>query len=414
MTATQHSDFVGGSSAARRIACPGSYKLEKDLPDQQSSYAAEGSALHKVVEMAMFEYTDTPGDNLDQIVGTEVEGIEVTPEHIRGMIEPAVAAVMHVHKKISRIVDFTMEARVEIPGGWEGEDVFGTTDLIGRLANNWLFLVDFKFGHGIQVSPDHSEQLGFYAGCALSTEYDPEDPEDPNIPEILDGTADKILFAIVQPTGSPILRTWETDETWVHNFMDTLRGAMENAVSDTPRFSVGEHCRFCKAKFNCGAFAKQSLLDTQLLEASQKGLDALDGRALSGILDRVPQVRKFIAAIEGLALTRLQAGEVIPNWEEVPKQARRVWNDSEAAEKKFRGTLRLKMDEWKPRRILTPPQAEKAVGKPKYEKHLEPLVTWHSSGTKLKRTGNDETTGQLEGLSLLQTKLQGEELQNTN
>ena len=54
MSEAAHSSLVGGSSADRRINCPGSYQLEQKLPattkNESSSYADEGTALHAAMQ----------------------------------------------------------------------------------------------------------------------------------------------------------------------------------------------------------------------------------------------------------------------------------------------------------------------------------------------------------------------------
>ena len=53
-TPEEHSDVVGGSTAARRIGCPRSYALEKLVPpDPGSSYAREGTALHEMMAIIL-------------------------------------------------------------------------------------------------------------------------------------------------------------------------------------------------------------------------------------------------------------------------------------------------------------------------------------------------------------------------
>ena len=47
----EHSDVVGGSTAARRMACHGSRALEAAAPPEApSTYAAKGTALHNAME----------------------------------------------------------------------------------------------------------------------------------------------------------------------------------------------------------------------------------------------------------------------------------------------------------------------------------------------------------------------------
>ena len=48
---TEHSSIMGGSNAAQRINCPGSYKLEEEAPPSvESNYATQGSVFHAGAE----------------------------------------------------------------------------------------------------------------------------------------------------------------------------------------------------------------------------------------------------------------------------------------------------------------------------------------------------------------------------
>src|SRR5690606_26284431 len=67
----EHSDLVGGSTAERRLNCPGSYLEEQKIPEsvrrKSSTYADEGTALHAAVEFILNENIL----DLEEIVGME-------------------------------------------------------------------------------------------------------------------------------------------------------------------------------------------------------------------------------------------------------------------------------------------------------------------------------------------------------
>lgn len=47
---------LSASSAHRWLACPGSVVLEKNFPDFESAYAAEGTLAHAVGELKLRKY----------------------------------------------------------------------------------------------------------------------------------------------------------------------------------------------------------------------------------------------------------------------------------------------------------------------------------------------------------------------
>ena len=70
----QHSNIVGGSTAKRVIACPGSVALVAKMPPKPSSkYADEGTLLHEVIA-EIVDKAESPR----QFLGRTYEGITLT------------------------------------------------------------------------------------------------------------------------------------------------------------------------------------------------------------------------------------------------------------------------------------------------------------------------------------------------
>ena len=70
----QHSNIVGGSTAKRVIACPGSVALVQQVPPKpSSSYADEGTLLHTVIS-TILETNRRP----ETFIGLMYNGIELT------------------------------------------------------------------------------------------------------------------------------------------------------------------------------------------------------------------------------------------------------------------------------------------------------------------------------------------------
>ena len=385
-----HSKLLGGSSAARRIACPGSYSLEKDAPEQpSSSYAREGTALHTVMESLLMDWTATPGDNLPSITGTTVDGEFISQDLVTNKIEPAFAAVRELSKRAGGF-DFVTEARVTMGDEWDGDAPFGTVDVLARgKGDGKLYVIDFKFGAGVQVGVEKNVQLGFYAGCALMT---------PEVADLVGDEKTPIVLCIIQPVGGDtVLRTWETDDAWVLRLMAGLSDTIDEAVSPNPRFSTGDWCRWCKGRLNCDTFSVQGEQSTALVRTAATGLAGLDAQTLAAALNAIPEVTKRINALEELARDRIRSGITVPGWGMKPKRATRKYTDLEVAETKVRA--KLKVGEAYTRKLITPAQAERKLGKKYYAKHLAPVVEAVSSGMNLVPT--DETTPAHSGLARL-------------
>ena len=49
---------ISASSCERAIHCPGSVQLNRDMPSQESPYAARGTALHSILEYVVQQYEE--------------------------------------------------------------------------------------------------------------------------------------------------------------------------------------------------------------------------------------------------------------------------------------------------------------------------------------------------------------------
>lgn len=373
MTDTKHSSVMGGSTAAQRIYCPGSYQLEQKVPknDKDSDYAAEGTALHEATEYMLLELSMDA--NPVELIGMVFNEITITEEMVDNKIRPALGALKEIMAKygegepLDYLVEFTGSLDSVIPGA------FGTIDLLGRFKSGKVLALDWKFGDGVPVSVEGNMQLGFYAGCAMYTK------DDEDINDLLpDGHID-FIFAIVQPRrghDGPCYEVWETDSDWVEDFLDLAEKAYHETQKPDAPVKTGSHCRWCRAQPICPAKQKQ------IGVAVSTPLTAIDPVTLGKYLAVADQVESWAKSVRKMAHKALEDGSVVPGYKLVPKRAQRVYNDEEKA----RGVLvrQLKTEAaHQPRKLITPAQAEKALGKAKYTKLLEKYVSKVSSGNTM-------------------------------
>ena len=225
----QHSRIVGGSTAKRVIACPGSVALVDQMPPKpSSSYADEGTLLH-----------DTIADVLDKgaaphdFIGRRHADAELTPDLIENKLLPALAALDDIDP------EGTMEYAVESMVGFGDllPDVFGSTDLLGRIGNRAVVL-DWKFGDGVAVEVEENAQLLFYAAAAIRT---------PETAWVFDG-AEEVELVIVQP---PSVKRWTTTVERIKAFEQELVAAVKTALKPNAPLASGDHCKWCAAKPIC-------------------------------------------------------------------------------------------------------------------------------------------------------------------
>ena len=96
----KHANGIGGSAAARCIACPGHWSLKQTLPKPPSSdYAGEGSMLHEVASMTMDGEHVTIGYQYTEGTST----FEYTDALDKEMMQPALALFDELDEEIGPI-----------------------------------------------------------------------------------------------------------------------------------------------------------------------------------------------------------------------------------------------------------------------------------------------------------------------
>lgn len=392
ITPEEHSDVVGGSTAARRIGCPASYRLEKLVPrnDVGSKYAREGTALHELMAMALRDSIE-PTDMLPYTF-TAPQGWSFTVDQAlwdaKG--EPALAAfdafVAKVEAKNGELMRLLVERRVEFP---QIKGAFGTSDIIGRCGDE-IFVVDWKFGHGL-VAADENKQLLFYGAGALNTEKTWLGKVQYDTP---------VTLVIIQPANElesrDIVQSWTTDVARVEDYVAELHAAVAEAQTDDARCAKGSWCTFARCKTVCplhinafGALGKK-LAKLNEAKAASNGSpeDRLDwAQRYAELLEMTELVGPLVDEVLAQAHAYAEQGNKIAGWGlQAKPEGNRKWAVEPRLLKLFFKRHRIKMDEWAERKLKSPTQIEKVlkardIALPKHYVERAP-----SSGTTLKRT----------------------------
>lgn len=349
-----HSSIVGGSTASRVIACPGSVALVAQMPPKPSSkYADEGTMLHGIMADLLSDDDRSPEDFL----GMDYLGIPFTHELLDEKILPALRAFNEIDPDLT--MDIEVEARVDfgdyIPGA------FGSADVVGRRRDR-AYIIDWKFGSGVTVEAENNQQLLFYAAAArrsVTTAWAFKDAKD-------------VELIIVQP---PEVRRWVTDMATLDRFEAELARAVRLARQADAPLATGDHCRWCAAKPVC---PKMTGVAERVL---QSRLKTLDNAAIGRLLVQADLVEDWIKELRELAFTMLEEGVPVPGYKLVAKRATRQWVDPAKAEETLRG-LGIGEDELYKRDLVSPAQAEKVLKKSKLALP-DDLVAAVSSGSTL-------------------------------
>lgn len=345
-----HSRIVGGSSAKRVIACPGSVALVDTMPPQpSSSYADEGTLLHDIIAQVL-ETDASPA----QFLGRKYENVEFTEDLLERKIVPALKALDDIDP--DKTMEFVVESSVSF--GKFLPDVFGSADLLGRIGNR-VIVLDWKFGDGVTVEVENNAQHLFYTAAAMRT---------PGLEWLFTGVTE-VELVIVQP---PYVRRWMTTPARVAEFETELLRAVKLSRQPDAPMAHGDHCRWCPAKPIC------PILTGAVDRAVKAKLEALPADQIGYYLEQVPMIEQFISDLKALAHTMIESGQPVPGWKLVNKRATRQWTDPIEAAMFLHGAGIEPYEE----KIISPAAAEKLLKKAKIP-FADGLVVAVSSGSTL-------------------------------
>jgi hypothetical protein len=356
--------LLGASSAARWIACTPSARATEGLPDQESTYAAEGTRAHEVCEKAL-RYKlakweagkpfDLLSDWAQQSMPTEM--FNAANQYVSFLHDQWVGFSCRPGVFIEQEVDVSRW----VPGG------FGTCDCL-MIGGGLLHIIDFKYGQGVPVSPVRNPQLMYYALGAYA---------------LFDGleNIDTVRMSIVQPRIQEEPETWELPLSdllsWVR---EVLQPAAEMAWRGEGTFCPGEHCRFCKAHPACRGWQEKYGPLAGFEPLPQPA--ALSDEELGEWLQKVEGLAAYARELEDYAQTALLEGRTLPGWKLVQGRSTRKWTDQDAA---FRQMEADGIDEAMlyTRTPISLTAAEKMLGKKKFAEVMSAFITRAPGAPKL-------------------------------
>lgn len=331
--------MLGASKAHRWMTCPASVQLEATFPDEDSFYAAEGTAAHDLAEMCL--KAQKPPETY---IGVEVSGFTVDEEmayHVATYVDYCNA--QEGDKEIEQRVDYSEWAE----GG------FGTADCV-VINDGVCHVIDLKYGQGVKVSAQRNEQLMLYGlGAAFDADAD----------------IDTVQMTIVQPRLDHIdtysirakdLYAWANEK---------VKPAARRVFAPDPAFNPSpKACKFCKAKATCRALAKHNY---ELTLSSFDNLEeplvvqvphTLNVDEIGKLLPKMDALIGWAQGVQKHAHKLLMEGGILPDYKLVEGRAQRKWVDSEIAEETL---IQMLGDKAHVSKLVSPAQAEKLLGKAK-------------------------------------------------
>lgn len=338
-----HSKLFSPSASSRWLNCTKSAKIVAELPNSSSPDADLGSVAHLVGETALYCQS-----HCERYIGTtfdEYPDIEVTRE---------MADYVQVYCDYVNSIEGELSIEVEVDfAQWvhcedSTDDGFGTSDaVVYNESSKTLYVIDLKYGKGVQVFAENNEQARMYAlGCV-------------DLYDMLGKEVDKIVIVIVQPRLEHI-DEWTITKSDLYRFGALVSEKAEMILNDEVEFNAGEkQCKFCTYKAQCPALKK--LTDSVVMDDFDNlDADKLTDHQLSHILNNKKLIISWLDAVEKYVSDKLERGEKFEGYKLVHGRSMRKWSDEGEASALLE--MILGEDAFK-RSLLTVPQAEKVLGK---------------------------------------------------
>lgn len=366
----------GPSGAHRWRRCHGSINAERGRPEKVGREAAEGSVFHMIAALCLmfdlepehFPEKTYKQDGYDIVFDDDMRHyMHAGLDWVRDQLEPD--DILFV------------ETRVDI-SPWCGEGEFGTCDVcILKVRKRTKIIFDWKYGKGIPVSPVKNDQCYNYGlGCwhTFAEDYfagvDPKDIE--------------VVFNVEQPRASGGGGIWRTtmEEVLAEGILirEDALATMDPNAARTP----GEkQCMFCKASGDCAEqdaymlmVARQKFDDIEVaIELGTAPIlpapASLNAEARSFILLNWKTLTRWKDKIHALTLHDLSAGKPVPLIKAVAgKPGHRRYHEDQLPMATKKLVALVGEDKALVTKLISPAEAEKLIGKPKWRAEMAEFV----------------------------------------
>lgn len=311
------------SSSERWISCPASVLVIEALPrevvEQTSVYAEEGTIFHSLVEIlgrAHFGHITAAEAKKELRKWRKDNGVSLhTENEMQGYARIWLDYLQSAFDQYpGSTIYFEQRLDTGVPSSW------GTTD-VAIVSPTHLFVIDAKYGAGVQVDALDNPQLRLY-GLGVLDEHD-----------ILD-TIEDVTLVIVQPRiedrhGGPHISTETMKADELRAWRERIKPIAESALlPDAPFGPSTKACRWCPMSGKCKA-QLESIFEAEVDFEADPLL--MTPEETAELLEVLPRIKDWVNAFEGAALHRAyDLQENIPGWKVVLSNGRRSCVNEEA------------------------------------------------------------------------------------
>lgn len=332
--------ILSASASHRWLVCTPSARLESRFPDKGSPYAAEGTKAHSLAEETLRRFL-AGGDST--VCCEDGEMREAVQFYVDVCIEKITAA-RNASPDAKILVEERLDFSEYVPQG------FGTGDAV-IVSDDGLEVVDLKYGKGVRVEAVENSQMMLYALGALSAYgwlYN----------------VGRVRMTIVQPRLDNV-STSEISDDALYLWGRKVQRLAAKAFAGEGEFKPGEHCRFCKARNTCRAYAEA--MKAHIREDLRPAPELQDDE-IADIVQHAKEVKNWLDGVEAYALGQALSGTKYPGMKLVAgRSTRKIADESAAAAVLLSAGYN---DIYRPQSLRTLTELEKLCGK----KHFAELL----------------------------------------
>jgi hypothetical protein len=345
---------LSASGSKRWLTCTPSAQLETQFPDSTSSFAEEGTWAHEYSELLLTDFLFKMDlkiftrklDNVMDETFANPENYEAVESYV-SFVQGRIKQIRQDHPDSLSMLEQRVDFSEWVPDG------FGTADVV-LVYGDTMEVIDLKFGKGVKVEAFGNTQLSLYALGAwneFNMLYDIE----------------KVRMTIVQPRLNHI----STDEFSLVQLLawaeDTVRPKAQMAMNGEGEYVPGEHCRFCKARFQCRARAQEAI------ETDFKEPDLLSDDEIAELLEKTEHIQKWASDLQEYARSKAEQGTKFSGWKLVEGRSTRKFSDAEAVANRLFAEGYGEGDLYE-RSLKTITALEKSIGKKRFNELVADLI----------------------------------------
>lgn len=352
---------LGPSSGKRWLRCADSPTACDGIPNRESDASDQGTAGHLIFSRWV-EDAIPPTEWVGQSIALDNgNAVAVTQELVDWVLEAThwVKDYLAAHPRATVFSELrvNIDPAFALPTSSDPDlmVLWGTTDLVIITADE-LVVFDLKLGfHDVEV--EGNEQLLLYA-TGIEHEWSAFSFE-------------RVRLVIHQPrSGGP--KEWVLSVDELRAWRDAQRPAVLAALDPaSPRTASEKACQWCPAAPTCPELRDQAM---EVARHEFAVIERLSVEQIADVLSRVKMVNTLIRAIKRHATQMLRLGQEVPGFKLVEGKRNRVWTDEGRAMAALLDADGVLIDEVAPRKLISPAQAEKLLGKKEAKERLAGLI----------------------------------------